>query len=192
VAGFNELYFRRSPRTPRERVEALHSFFFPLDGVEGWNRLYGWRGLLQYQFVVPFGAEDALRNALELLSGRGAPAFLAVLKRFGADQGTQALGPTLSFPIGGWTLALDLPADASLVGVLDSLDELVAEAGGRVYLAKDSRLQPELLERMYPQLSDWQRVRARMDPAGTMRSDLARRLALTRAAGPGSEDPSER
>ncbi|HEV3227838.1 MAG TPA: FAD-binding oxidoreductase [Solirubrobacteraceae bacterium] len=195
VAAFNELYFHRSPRVASERLVPLHSFFFPLDAVEGWNRLYGWRGLLQYQFVVPFGAEAGLRRALELLSAHGAPAFLAVLKRFGPGgspeaawpnratpgPGHTALGPdhpTLSFPMGGWTLALDLPATPDLGPVLGQLDELVARSGGRVYLAKDSRLRPELLEAMYPQLAQWQEVCARLDPGGVMRSDLGRRLGL--------------
>jgi decaprenylphospho-beta-D-ribofuranose 2-oxidase len=170
VAAFNELYFRRAPRSAR-RIVPLDRFFFPLDALKRWNRLYGRTGLLQYQLVVPFGREAALRTALEVLNRAGAPAFLAVLKRFGPEQGP------LSFPMPGWTLAMDLPAGApALAPVLDRLDELVAEAGGRVYLAKDSRLRPDLLETMYRRLPAWRRVRETLDPDGTMRSDLARRL----------------
>jgi decaprenylphospho-beta-D-ribofuranose 2-oxidase len=174
VAAFNELYFRRAPRSAR-RIVPLDGFFFPLDALDGWNRLYGRSGLLQYQLVVPFGREDALRAALEILNRSGAASFLAVLKRFGAERGP------LSFPMPGWTLAMDVPAsDAALASVLDRIDELVAGAGGRVYLAKDSRLRPDLLREMYPRLRDWRRVREALDPAGVMRSDLARRLpALT-------------
>jgi decaprenylphospho-beta-D-ribofuranose 2-oxidase len=174
VGLFNELYFRRAPRLQRDRLVALQPFFFPLDAVRGWNRMYGSRGFLQYQFVVPFGAEDALRGAVERLASSGAASFLAVLKRLGGGRGL------LSFPVPGWTLALDVPASASgLPALLDGLDELVAGAGGRVYLSKDSRLRPDVLASMYPELSSWQAIRAGLDPEERMRSDLARRLGLT-------------
>ncbi len=161
-------------RARRGEMQSIAKFFYPLDMVEGWNRIYGPRGFLQWQCLVPFGAEDVLREIVEALSGHRAPSFLAVLKYFGeADPGP------LSFPGPGWTLALDVPtSDPDLGPLLDRLDERVLEAGGRLYLAKDSRMRPEMLPAMYPRLDEWRAVRDRLDPDRRLSSDLARRLDL--------------
>ncbi|PRY01596.1 FAD-binding oxidoreductase [Allonocardiopsis opalescens] len=179
VRAFNTAWYARAPQRRRDEITPASGFFHPLDAVRGWNRLYGPRGLVQYQFAVPFGAEPVLRRVVERLSAARAASFLAVLKRFG--PGTP--GP-LSFPQPGWTLALDLPAELSgLPVLLDTFDRWVADAGGRVYLAKDSRMHPELPARMYPRLDEWRAVRAEVDPAGVFRSDLARRLDLVGGGG---------
>jgi decaprenylphospho-beta-D-ribofuranose 2-oxidase len=179
IRAFNEMWFRKAPRRRENQIQSITGFFHPLDAVRGWNRIYGTHGFVQYQFVVPYGAPDVVKTVLERLRAHRCASFLAVLKRF--EHESRAL---LGFPIRGWTLALDVPAASrGLEPLLDGLDELVANAGGRVYLTKDSRLRPELLPAMYPQLQRWRDVRAVLDPRHVLASDLDRRLGLTGAAG---------
>jgi decaprenylphospho-beta-D-ribofuranose 2-oxidase len=173
VAAFNEAWFRKSP-SREGQIRHLAGFFHPLDALRDWNRLYGRRGFVQYQFVVGDEHRDVVRRSIELLRGIDAPSSLAVLKRFGPGDP----GP-LSFPMPGWTLALDLAVGPpGLPGALRRLDELVAEAGGRVYLAKDARLAPATFRAMYPRHAELSAVRRRVDPEGILQSDLARRLQI--------------
>jgi decaprenylphospho-beta-D-ribofuranose 2-oxidase len=173
VSAFNEVYYRAAPVAQRGAIQGIGPFFHPLDIAKGWNRIYGPRGFLQYQFLVPFGEEDAMRRAVEKLAAAGAASFLAVLKRFG--PGNSGL---LSFPSAGWTLALDIPITPDLGRLLDELDELVLAAGGRLYLAKDSRATAETVQAMYPRIDEWRAVREQVDPKGIFTSDQARRLSL--------------
>jgi len=174
VRAFNELRWQRGPRRARGRHLEMAPYFFPLDVVGDWNRLYGRRGLVQYQFVLPTGADASLVRCFELLREHRVPVYLAVFKRFGP-----AFGGPLSFPLEGWTLAIDVPAAWSgLAGALAALDEVVAACGGRVYLTKDARMRAELLPAMYPLLRRFRALRARVDPDGVLSSDLARRLGL--------------
>jgi decaprenylphospho-beta-D-ribofuranose 2-oxidase len=174
IRAFNELWFRKAPRHREGQHQSIRSFFYPLDMLDRWNRLYGPRGFLQWQCVVPFGAEETLRRGIESLGAVGAPSFFAVLKTMGPGDPAP-----LSFPAEGWTLALDVPAGSpALAAVLDRFDEQVVEAGGRIYLAKDSRVRPELVAAMYPRLDEWRAVRDELDPGRVFRSDLSERLAL--------------
>lgn len=173
VRAFNELWYRRAPLLREGEIQSIAAFFHPLDLVAGWNRLYGRGGLVQYQLVVPDAAEDALPEILERIARAGHPSFLSVLKRFGPGTASP-----LSFPMQGWTLALDLPASPGLQGLLGSLDDRVAELGGRLYLAKDSRMSPATFAHMYPRLDDFRAVLAEVDPTGVFQSDLARRLRI--------------
>ncbi len=174
VALANEAWYRKAPRRREGEIQTIGAFFHPLDGIRNWNRVYGPAGFRQYQFVVPFGAEPTLRASLERISHARAPSFVTVLKRFGpGDDGY------LSFPMAGWTLALDFPARTpGLARLLNALDDEVLAAGGRVYLAKDSRIAAGTLAGMYPRLPEFRAVRAELDPGGVMASDLSRRLGL--------------
>lgn len=171
ITAFNEAWYRRSP-SRTDAIESIGGYFHPLDGVRGWNRLYGPHGLVQHQCVVP--DERALRDVVDRIRVSRVPSFLAVLKRFGADDPAP-----LSFPRPGWTLAFDVPAASSgLTDLLDELDDVVVAAGGSVYLAKDARMRPEHLAACYPRLDEWREVRERVDPKRAFVSDQARRLGL--------------
>jgi decaprenylphospho-beta-D-ribofuranose 2-oxidase len=177
VRAYNEFRFRSMPRRATGELEPFGAHMFPLDALDAWPRLYGPAGFVQYQLVVPRGQEVALEQVLVQLRRSAVPCYLAVLKDFGSANPFP-----LSFPLQGWTLALDLPRAApGLMALLERFDEIVAGAGGRVYLAKDGRLRAETLAAMYPRLDEWQGVRDGIDPDGRWRSDLGVRTGLVQA-----------
>jgi FAD/FMN-containing dehydrogenase len=172
--AFNRLHYHRvrSPRSTR-RVP-LERFFYPLDALADWNRLYGRAGLLQYQFVLPREAgARGLREVLERIAGSGAGAFLAVLKAFGPGN-----AHPLSFPREGWTLAVDFKAEPAVFALLDALDRIVLDHGGRHYLAKDARMSAATFRAGYPHWEEFEAVRERWHAAGKFASAQSRRLGL--------------
>jgi decaprenylphospho-beta-D-ribofuranose 2-oxidase len=169
---FSELWYRKSP-TRMAAVQNITQFLHPLDMFGEWNRGYGPHGFLQYQYVVPFGAEDVIRHTVHRMTETGQISVLNVLKRFG--PGNRA---PLSFPMPGWTLCVDLPIGRGVHELCEELDDLVLAAGGRHYLAKESRATPEVIERGYPRIDEWRKIRASVDPQGVFASDMSRRLSL--------------
>ena len=174
IRAFNKAWFKKSPKLQTELLQDIGPFFHPLDGIKNWNRMYGTKGFIQYQFVVPDDSYHLIHKALELLKEIETPSFLTVLKRFGPNNLS-----FLSFPIKGWTLAVDIPASLPhLQKTLCYLDEKVAEAGGRIYLAKDCRQSPEILKSTYKRLNEWRRIKQEMDPNNIFCSDLSKRLEI--------------
>ncbi|MBY8974429.1 FAD-binding oxidoreductase [Rhodobacteraceae bacterium NNCM2] len=142
---FNALYYRAGVRNEGERLIDWDTYFYPLDAVGGWNRLYGRRGFSQYQCVFPLEASKAgLKQVIGEIARSGQGAFLGVLKRFGPGTGTG-----ISFPMEGYTLALDFPMSPGSLDLMDDLDRIVQDLGGRLYLAKDSRMRPAMMRAGY-------------------------------------------
>ncbi len=170
---FNRLYHARHRARSHQRLVSIEQFFYPLDALLDWNRLYGPRGFLQYQCAIPEAAGGApVRALLEKLGSRGAASFLAVIKDFG--QGSPAY---LSFPVAGTTLSLDLPyRGRPTEDLVHELNAVVIQGGGRVYLAKDAVTRAEDFALMMPRLADWKAVRDRWDRDRRFRSAQSVRL----------------
>ncbi|MCB2120059.1 MAG: FAD-binding oxidoreductase [Rhodobacteraceae bacterium] len=177
VRAFNQLYWRRVPESGRTVVKPIGDFFFPLDKIHDWNRLYGKRGFHQFQCVVPLAAAGELRAMLESIAGSGLASPLAVLKRMGPGGAGH-----LSFPMEGYTLAVDFPNRAGARDLIARLIERARGAGGRIYFAKDSLARADDIPAMYPELAAWRAASSDADPQGTLATDLVRRLKLRGAA----------
>lgn len=172
VRAFNTLYYRSHFSRRRQRLLDPDSFFYPLDAIGHWNRLYGPRGFTQYQCVLPEEAgRGAARRFLELLTGMGGASMLCVIK----DCGEEGRG-LLSFPRRGISIALDIPIRDGTQALVDALNERVIAEGGRVYLAKDQFTRPEHFQAMEPRLAEWTEIRRRWDPQGRLRSAQSVRL----------------
>lgn len=157
----------------RNQVKNLTQFYQPLDLIGEWNRGYGSKGFLQYQFVVPMDAVEPFKDIIRDMQKSGHYSALNVFKLFGPGN----RGP-LSYPMPGWNVCVDFPIRPGLGAFLDELDERVMEFGGRLYLAKESRTSAEKFHAMYPGMEGWLKTRNEIDPTGVFASDMSRRLEL--------------
>ena len=173
VKAFNFLYYGKNFKKEINNVVSYEPFFYPLDKVLHWNRLYGKKGFVQYQFVLPLDAKQGLVEILTRISDEGLGSFLAVLKVFGKQESM------ISFPKEGYTLALDFPVRGNLLSFLDELDQLVLKYNGRLYMSKDARMKPEMLLAGYPELEKFKSIVKKYNPEGKIRSAQSDRLLLT-------------
>lgn len=173
VKAFNFLYYGKNLRKEIDNTVSYEPFFYPLDAILHWNRGYGRKGFIQYQFVVPMEAKQGLIEILQRISEKGLGSFLAVLKIFGKQDSL------IGFPMEGYTLALDIPVRKGLFDILDELDQIVLTYGGRLYMSKDARMRPEVLKAGYPHLSQFLSIVRKYNPGGKIRSIQSDRLGLT-------------
>jgi decaprenylphospho-beta-D-ribofuranose 2-oxidase len=173
VKMFNALYLRRVSLHGRTRAKPLSDFYFPLDRILDWNRGYGKAGFHQFQCVVPLASTDRLKAIMERIVTSGLAMPPTVIKRLGPGRGGM-----MSFPMEGWTLAVDFPNRGGSMALIEELHGMTEDAGGRIYLAKDSLLSPDRVRQMYPDLADWQKLVKKADPEGRLQTDLVKRLKL--------------
>lgn len=173
VQAFNFAYYHKMLGQEKESVMSYDPYFYPLDSVLHWNRMYGKAGFVQYQFVLPMDtSREGLIQILEKINHRKMGSFLAVLKLFGEQESL------IAFPMRGYTLALDFPIRKGLFSFLDELDEIVLRLGGRLYLSKDARMKPELFWQGYPQAQKFVDIVKKYNPDGKFNSLLAERLNI--------------
>lgn len=174
IKAFNALYYARIRRRVQTRLCHYEPFFYPLDGIAHWNRLYGKAGFVQYQFVIPLAAGlEGIRAVLAKIAQSQRGSFLAVLKVFGAGNTN-----LLSFPTGGYTLALDFKVAPGVFELLDELDAIVLACGGRLYLTKDARMSASTFRRCYPQWEQLVAIRHRYGADARFHSQQSTRLEL--------------
>lgn len=173
VKLFNFLYYGKNLKREINNVVGYEPFFYPLDAILNWNRGYGKKGFIQYQFVLPMEAKAGLVEIIKRLSDKGIGSFLAVLKVFGQQDSL------ISFPKEGYTLALDIPVRPGLFEFLDELDKIVLQYGGRLYMSKDARMKPEVLKAGYPRLDEFTSIVRKFNPDGKIKSHQSDRLAIT-------------
>ncbi|MBL6953798.1 MAG: FAD-binding oxidoreductase [Alphaproteobacteria bacterium] len=173
VRAFNQLFYRNGVRASGQSLVDWESYFYPLDGVGNWNRIYGRRGFAQFQCVIPLANSQAGISALlREISGSGQGSFLAVLKRFGRQDSR------FSFPMAGYTLALDFPVNPTTLSLLEKLDQITIEHGGRFYLAKDARMKRGTMEQADDRTAAFRTMREKTGVAPAFTSMQSDRLSL--------------
>lgn len=170
---FNAFFYSKNYSKVMDSIISADKFFYPLDSILDWNKIYGRKGFIQYQFVVPREVgKKAISQILKRIADKGWGSFLAVLKAFGPGS------VPLTFQMEGYTLALDIPMNRNLLKFLDLLDEMVRDFGGRIYLSKDARMKPEIFFATYPQGNEFAQYISTIDPNGVIQSSLSNRLKL--------------
>lgn len=173
VKAFNFLYYGKNFKKEINNIVPYEPFFYPLDAILHWNRGYGKKGFVQYQFVLPLTAKEGLIEILHKISEKKMGSFLVVLKVFGKQD------DLISFPFEGYTLAMDFPVRKGLFDFLDELDQVVLKYKGRLYMSKDARMKPEMLEKGYPRLEEFKSIVKKYNPDYKFRSVQSDRLQLT-------------
>lgn len=172
---FNKTYFTLKKHGPKSATVPYNSYFFPLDNISNWNLLYGEHGFLQYQFLVPEeGALEAISAVLHKVAKSGKGSFLSVLKKMGPANKNY-----LSFPMPGYSLALDFKFERSVFPLLEQLDEIVLSYNGRLYLAKDARMNEKVFKAGYPQWEKFAEIKQQYDPKHLFASQQSDRIGLT-------------
>lgn len=172
VKIFNILWFYKSPKNEIDKHESIATFFHPLDVIKDWNKIYGSKGFIQYQFFVPDHSVEKIKFVLNYLRKKNVPCFLTVLKKFGGKNPS-----LLSFPDKGWTLTTDIPNYIPKINkILDFLDKEIANSGGKIYLTKDSMQSAEIFKKTYPNFQKWKKIKKKLDPDFKFVSDLTKRL----------------
>jgi decaprenylphospho-beta-D-ribofuranose 2-oxidase len=173
VKAFNFFFYAKNFKKETNNLVGYEPFFYPLDAILHWNRGYGKKGFVQYQFVLPLDASQGLVEILHRISKKGMGSFLAVLKVLGKQESI------ISFPKEGYTLALDFPVRGGLLAFLDELDQVVLQYGGRLYMSKDARMKPEVMKSGYPELEKFKEIVRKYNPDGKIHSNQSDRLFLT-------------
>ena len=175
MKAFNFAYYNKTRPGTHRNIVNYNSFFYPLDAVDNWNRIYGKRGFTQYQFVIPKAAgREGMRTILTRITESGLGSFLAVLKLFGEQDSF------MSFPMAGYTLALDFPISVKAMELFKELDAMVADYGGRLYLAKDSRMDAAMFEKTYPNADEFRQAIAMLNEGETRFASLqSKRIGIT-------------